>query len=151
VQEGQAGQILAPLARVARSTFANVVRTGRVRLEANAKFTLVVLTWRRLWVHHGHQGFTFAELARKFRRTLARVIVDAVDAGSTILAHMVLAVINVLRAIGPTEPWHALTGIVREMVNTLGSILTRIEIQAAEFNLSFAVFPCVAGRTGAAV
>lgn len=96
VHKTDAGQIFAPFARIAGHTFAHVIRGLWIWLEADAMFALVVLARRRLRIHHGHHWGALAEFARIFFRAFARVIVDAVHTGAPILAHVILAIVDIL-------------------------------------------------------
>lgn len=105
-------------------------------------FTLVILTWRRLWIHHGHHGGTLTVLARILVRTLAYVVVDPIDARASILAHVIQTVVYVLGAVHSLESWHAVTRVVGEVVNAFRPILTWLEFVGAELDFCIAEFTC---------
>ena len=100
MDETDAGQVLATFARISWVTLADVVRREWIWLEANTVFAFVILTGRRLWIHHRDHRRSFAEFTGVFLRAFAVIIVDAIHANATILAHVILAVINILGAIG---------------------------------------------------
>lgn len=143
VHETDAGQVFAPFARVAGHTFAHIVRRQWIRLEAYTVLALMILARGRLRVHHGNQWRAFAEFASEFVWAFAHVVVDAVDANASILAHVVLAVVNILGAVGSTVAGRAFARIVREMVDALGVVFAWIEVGAVG-DFRFAVF---AGET----
>lgn len=144
VHKADAGQILAPLARIARMTLAQIVRAGGIGLEAHAMFALMVLARRRLWIHHGDHVVTLTVLARKVIGALAEVIIDAIHTAAAILAHMILAIVNVVRAVDAMEAGHAVAAVVREVIQTLSAIGAGIELLTAELYL------CVAPLAGEA-
>lgn len=150
MHETDARQVFAPFARVSGHAFAHIVRRQWVRLEAYAVFAFVVLAWRSLRIHHGNQRCTFAEFAGKFVRTLAHVIVDAIDANATILAHMILTVVNVFGAIGSAVAGCAFARIMREMIDAFGIVFARIEVGAI-WDFRFAEFTSETRRTFACV
>ena len=64
---------------------------------------VVLLAGRGLWIHLCHHGLYLAELAGELGGTLAGVLVDPVHAGAAVLAHVVLTVVHVGRAVIPAE------------------------------------------------
>lgn len=138
VDEADAGQILAPLARIARMTLAQIVRAGGIGLEAYTMFALMVLARRCLWIHHGDHVVALTVLARKVIGALAEVIIDAIHTAASILAHMILAIVNVVRAVDAMEAGHAVAAIVGEVIQTLGPIGAGIELLTAELYLRVA-------------
>lgn len=82
---------------------------------------------------------------------LADIIVDAIDTGATILAHMILTIVNVVRAIDAMETGQAVAAVVGEVIQALGSIGTGIELEAAELYLCIAPFARETGLTFAAI
>ena len=103
VQEAQAGEILAPLAAVARSALADVVGASR-DVHADSVLAIVLLARRRLWVEMRHHRFDLAELASELSRALASVLVRPVTTSAPVLAHVVGAVVNIGRAVLTNKP-----------------------------------------------
>lgn len=77
------GQIFATLARVAGHTFANVFGWQRIWDEANAMLAFVMLTRRRLWIHHCNQWCSFTEFARVFIGAFANIVINTIHTYST--------------------------------------------------------------------
>lgn len=101
-------------------------------------FALVVLARRCLWVHHGHHWGSLAELSSEIIWTTTSVIVDAIDTSTSVLTHVVLAVINVLSAIRTPITSRTLASVVTEMVYALGAILAWIVSSRTEVDLLIA-------------
>lgn len=148
VEESERRQILAALSGVAGIAFAHVVGGGGDGLEADAELALVVLAGRRLRVHHRDHWRAFAELARELARTLAVVGVDSVHADTAVLAHVILAVVYVLRAISAAEAWLALARVVRVVIHAFRSVFAGVEVGAAKLDFLLAKF---AGKTSEAI
>lgn len=94
----------------------------------------MVLAWRRLRIHHRNHWRSLAELSSEITRTLANVIVDAVHAASAILTHVVLAVVNVFRAIDSPEAGGTFASVVREMIDAFSAVRARVKVATTEFN-----------------
>lgn len=140
VHKTDAGQILAPLARIARMTLAQIVRASGIRLEAHSMFALMILARRCLWIHHGDHVVTLTVLARKVIGALAEVVIDAIHTAASVLAHVILAIIDVVRAVDAMETGHAVAAVVREVIQTLSPIGAGIELRTAELYLRVAPF-----------
>lgn len=151
VEESQRCQILAALSGVAGIAFAHVVGGRGVGLEADAEFALVVLAGRRLRVHHRDHWRAFAELAGKLARTLAVVGVNAVYADTSVLAHVIFAIVNVLGAISAAEAWLALARVVRVVIDAFCSVFAGVELSSAELNFLLAKFARESSETTARV
>lgn len=80
----------------------------------------------------------FTVLARIVVWTAALVVVDAVHARSTVLAHVVLAVVNIVRAVGAMETCLTIAAVVGKVVHALGSIRAGIELRTAELDFGVA-------------
>lgn len=63
----------------------------------------MILAGRCLRIHHSHHRCALAELSGEVARTLANVVIDAVNARSAVLTHVILAVVDVVGAIDATE------------------------------------------------
>lgn len=111
----------------------------------------MVLAWRRLRIHHCHHWRALAELSGEVGRTLAHVIVDAVDAASAVLTHVILAVVDVLGAVDASEAGRTLARIVCEVVNALGLVRARIELASAELDFLLAELAGEARKAAACV
>jgi hypothetical protein len=111
----------------------------------------VILTWRRLRIHHGDHWRSLAKLSGEVGWAFADVVVDAVDATSAILTHVILAVVDVFGAISATEAQRTFACVVREVVDTFGAIWTWIELCAAELNFLLAKFAREARQTTACI
>ena len=125
VQEAQAGEILAPLAAVARSALADVVRASG-DVHADPVLAIVLLARRCLWVEMRHHRFDLAELAGELSRALASVLVRPVTTSAPVLAHVVCAVVNVGRTVLPDEAGKTFTGEVGEVILAGASVLARV-------------------------
>lgn len=151
VDKTDAGQILAPFARIAGMALAQIVGASGIWLEADAVLALVILAGRSLRIHHGDHVVTLTVFARKIVGALANIIIDAVDAGAAILAHMILAVIDVIRAVDAVKARHALAAVVGEVIQALGAIRTGIIVETAELYFRVAPFARKAGLAFAAI
>lgn len=98
----------------------------------------MVLAWRRLRIHHCHHWCALAELSGEVGRTFAHVIVDAVDATSAILTHVILAVVNVLGAVDASKAGRTVARVVGEVVDALCVVRARIELTSAELDFLLA-------------
>ena len=151
VEEAQAGEILATLAAVARSAFADVVvASGNVH--ADSVLAIMLLARRRLRVEMSNHRFNLAELAGELSRAFASVLVRSVTTGAPVLAHMVCTVVNVGRTVLPNEARKALAGEVSEVVFAAAAILAGVGFDpGAEGNLLLAVASLEPGRALALV
>jgi len=138
VDEADAGEVLAPLSSVSRMTPAQIVAALGIWLEADTVLALVVLARRRLWVHHRDHVVALTVLARVIVRAATLVVVDAVNTGSAVLAHVVLAVVDVIRTVGAMESSLAIAAVVGEVVHAFGSVRAGIELGTAELDLGVA-------------
>jgi len=138
VDEADAGEVLAPLSSVARMTTAQIVAALGIWLEADTVLALVVLARRRLRVHHRDHVVALTVLARVIVRAATLVVVDAVHTGSAVLAHVVLAVVDVVRTVGAMESSLAIAAVVGEVIHALGSVRAGIEFGTAELDLGVA-------------
>lgn len=68
----------------------------------------------------------------------------------TILAHVILTVVDVLGAVGSLVSWCTFARVMGEVVDAFGAILAWIEVRA-EWNLGLAVLARESGRTLACV
>jgi hypothetical protein len=78
----------------------------------------------------GHHGLNFAKFSTVFRWTFAGVFVYSIHARTTILAHIINTIVDILCTIFAAEAFLAFTGVVGEMVNTFSAILARTEFWA---------------------
>lgn len=101
-------------------------------------------------IHHSDHWRSLAKFASEFLRALANVIVDAVHADAAILAHVVLAIVDVFRTISASIAGSTLARIMREVVDAFGVVVARIEFGAVR-NLQFTVFAREARLTFARV
>lgn len=146
-----AGQVFAPLARIAWMTLAEIIRASGIGLKADAMLALMILARRCLGIHHGYHVVALTIFPCKIIGTLADIIIDTIDTGATILAHMILAIVNVVGAIDAMETGHAVAAVVGEVIQALGSIGTGIEFGAAELYLCVAPFAREAGLAFTAI
>jgi hypothetical protein len=109
-------------------------------LVADAVLAIVLLTWRGGRVEHGHHGTHLAELARIIAGAETRVSGHSINAGASILAHVINAVINVDGAVGATEARKTLAAVAGHLVNAAGAVLARIHVLGAEIDLLLAIF-----------
>lgn len=151
MQEGQAGKILASFSGITWTAFANVVSAGWIRLEANAKLALVLLARRGLRVEHCHHRCSFAELSGELRRTFTNVVVDAINTGSSVLAHVIDAIVNIFRAVQASIARYTFATVVSRMIDTFGTILARVEVLPAEFDLRITKLSGESWNAGTAV
>lgn len=151
VHETDAGQIFASLARITGHTLAHIVRRLWIGLEANTVLALVILARRRLRIHHSDHWGAFAEFSRILFRTFACVVVDAVDTGAAVLAHMILAIVNVLRAVDTAIAQRTFARVVCKVIDAFGIVVAWIEFGRTEWNFRFAEFTTEAGRATARV
>lgn len=114
-------------------------------------FALVVLARRGLWIHHCDHRSALAEFASKVIGTTASVVVDSVHTSSAVLAHVILAVVNIFGAIVTAITSSTFTSVMREMVDTFRSVLTRIEGGSAKVNLLVTELASKSGLTLAGV
>lgn len=85
---------------------------------------------------------TLTILPSKIIRTLADIIINAVDTGAAILTNVILTIVNVLSAIDAMEAGHTLAGVVAEVIMTFGAIRTRIEFVTAKVDLRVTILTC---------
>lgn len=111
----------------------------------------VMLTRRCLRIHHGYHWRSLAELASKLLRTFAGIIINTVQTTSSVLAHMVLAIVNILCAIFTSISCRTFAAIIRKVVHALGSILAGIELGAAELDLGITELPSESGLATAGI
>lgn len=135
LHEAQTGQVLASFARITRRALADVVRTGWVRLETHAVLAFVVLARRGLWVHHRDHRSALAEFPSKIVGTATSVIIYSVHAGSAVLAHVILAIVDILRAVLTTISGRTFASVVRIMIHAFGAILARIKCSPTKVDL----------------
>lgn len=114
-------------------------------------FTLVILARRRLGIHHNRNWITLTEFTRVPVGTLADIIIDAIHTCATILAHVIMTIINVHRAIVTRPTRRTLARVMREMINAFRGIHTRIELCATERNLILTELSTESRRTQARV
>lgn len=100
--------------------------------------TLVMLARGCLRVHQGYLRWNFAKFPREIARTHALVIVHPVHAGSAILAHVILAVIDVYCAVFTLETGQAFASVVSVMIDTSRVVFARIVFDGAEGDFRFA-------------
>lgn len=141
VCETHTGQKLTMLTRISIET-ATFVGVAVLLLMTLAILTLVLLTWQRLWMIEGDVWSYLAELARIVANTLARIGVYSINTGTSVLAHVVLTVIDVLQAVDPGIARGADTGVVRPVVNACAAILARSLLLLTEVYPFLAVFSC---------
>lgn len=98
----------------------------------------MILARRRLRIHHRHHRRSLAEFPGEVARAFADVVVDAVDTGSAVLTHVILAVVDVLGAVNAAESGRALACVMREVIDALGTVQARVEFRAAELNFLLA-------------
>ena len=125
VEEAEAGEVLTPLATVARGALADVV-VGAGLVHADPVFTIVLLTGRGLGVEVSNHGLDLTELASVLCWTLARVLVHSVSTRASVLTHVIAAVINIGGAVLTNEAQGTLAGVVGEMILALASVLTGV-------------------------
>lgn len=89
-------------------------------------------------IHHGDHWRTFAELARKILWAATSVVVDTIHTGSSVLTHVVLAVVNVFGAVVALVSCRTLTRVVGEVIDAFRAIFARIESCSTEIDLLIA-------------
>ena len=82
----------------------------------------------------GNHWLNFTELAGKLCWALTSVLVDAVSACATVLAHVALTIVHICRAVLTNKSWETFTSEMSEVVLVSPSILT-------EGNLFFTMSP----------
>jgi hypothetical protein len=85
MQECQWSHIFTEFSSVPWSTLANIISWSGVWLEANPKFTFMILTWRSLWIHHCDYRRPFTEFAGMVFWTIANIVVYSINAGASVL------------------------------------------------------------------
>ena len=141
MEEAEAGQVLAPLAAVARGTFAHIVISPWL-IHADPVLAVMLLTWRGLGIEMGHHRLYLAKLARVLWRTLASVLIYPVSTRASILTHVIGAVINIGGAVLTNKPGDTLTRVVGEVILANSVVLTRVLFArpgAAECDLFLAI------------
>lgn len=111
----------------------------------------MILTWRRLWIHHCHHWRSLAEFSGEVGWTFTDVVVDAVNASSAILAHVILTVVDIFRAVSAAEAESTFACVMSEVVDALGAVGAGVEFGSAELNFLLAKFACKARQTTACV
>ena len=125
MEEAEAGEVLTPLATVARGALTDVV-VGAGLIHADPVFTIVLLTGRGLGVEVSNHGLDLTELASVLCWTLARVLVHSVSTRASVLTHVIAAVINIGGAVLTNEAQGTLAGVVGEVILALASVLTGV-------------------------
>lgn len=101
---------------------------------------LMILTRRRLWIHHGYHIVSFTILSSEVVGTHTDIIVDAIHTSSSVLTYVILTIVYVVCTIYSVEAWHAFARVVSEVVLTFGPISTWIEFRTAELNFRITIF-----------
>lgn len=88
--------------------------------------------------------FVLAGAAGEWHTTHTFETVDKIDAGASVAARIVYAVIDICFTIDARVAWHAVACIRGESVDTNAAVLARIRV--AFVDVFFAPFAAVAGR-----
>ena len=154
VEEAEAGQVLAPLAAIARGTFAHIVIRPRL-VHADPVLAVVLLTRRGLGVEMSDHRLNLAKLARVLGRTLASVLIYPVSTRASVLTHMIVrTVVNICRAVLTHKPGHTLARVVGEVVLAHPAVLARVLLAgpgAAECDLFLAISSLKSGNAAALI
>lgn len=95
----------------------------------------------------GNHRLNFTELAGKLCWALTSVLVDAVSACATVLAHVALTIVHICRAVLTNKSWETFTSEMSEVVLARPSILTGIGLDTGtEGNLLFTISPLKSRR-----
>lgn len=113
-------------------------------------FAVVLLTGAGLGVELHHRG-QLAVLAGKAKGAIAPVTIDFINACATVLAQVLLAVVDVIRAVGAGIPDRTVALVVSHVIYALTPVFARVVLFLTELDLRFAVLASEAGQALAPV
>lgn len=138
VMKTDAGKAITKLSSKAGRTFADIVQCT-ARLETHAVFAVVLLAWTRLWIQHFGHWRNLTEVARIAIWTFTPVRVHAVNAGATILAQMLHAIVYVCGAVQSRPPQWTDAAVVAAVLHAGSPVLAGIVGNGTKVNLCFAI------------
>lgn len=137
--KAEARQVLTSLSAVAWSTLAHIV-AGTRNIHADTMLAVMLLAGTCLRVHLCNHWLNLAELSSELCRTFTCVLVDPVNTGAAILAHVVVTVVYVYRTVLTTETLKTVACVVRNMFAAFPAIFAWILRRCTEGDFLAAVF-----------